>query len=101
MNTRSSTLKTYQQLWLNSLMVVLLLASQFMVLEHSTEHFFHTQTDYCLTFQTADASPSLVIPAIVFQLPDRQFENILRINIDSIIVPFRKNFSPRAPPAFI
>jgi len=101
MNIQINTLKLLNRLWLNNLIIVLLLASQFIVLEHSTEHFFHVHSDYCLTFQVADASPAFVSPEVEFQLPESSFEAILIAHDNSIVVPFRKYFSTRAPPSII
>ncbi len=98
---QSGTIKIFNQVWFINLIVVLLLSSQFLILEHSTEHSFHAQSDYCLTFQTANASPTLITPVINFQLPEKQFENILCTTVYTLVVPFRKNFSTRAPPLFV
>ncbi|WP_214660474.1 hypothetical protein [sulfur-oxidizing endosymbiont of Gigantopelta aegis] len=104
MSIQINTFQILNRLWLNklnNLIVMLLLVSQFVILEHSTEHFFHVHNDYCLTFQTADASPALIIPTIQLELPERYFEAILIAQVNSIIIPLRKYYSTRAPPFFI
>ncbi len=100
MNFQTSSKQLSNQLWLNKLIVVLLLVSQFMVLQHSTEHVFHHQNDYCLSFQTANASPSLLATLPPFEIPERQFDTRYYHQAYSIIVPFIQHFSPRAPPFF-
>lgn len=101
MNLQANTLKLLKQFWFTHLIVVLLLGSQFITLEHSTEHVFHVHSDYCLTFQTADASPSLVTPITDFQLTENQFEPIAFILDNTLIVPFQTCFFARAPPFFV
>ncbi len=101
MKFQISAIKLFNRLWFYNLIVVLLLSAQFIILEHSTAHPFHVHTDYCLKFQTASASPSLIASKIHFELPTQKFENISSGKIYSIAIPFRKYFFTRAPPVFV
>ncbi len=101
MSFQIGTIKLFNRLWFYNLIIVLLLSAQFITLEHSTEHLFHVHTDYCLNFQTADASPSLIASKIQFNLPEQQFEEISFNNIVHIVTSFTQHISIRAPPVSV
>ena len=101
MSFQIGTIKLFNRLWFYNLIIVVLLSAQFITLEHSTEHLFHVHTDYCLNFQTADASPSLLASKINFNLSEQQFEEIFFDNTVHIVTPFTQHISIRAPPVFV
>ena len=101
MSFQIGTIKLFNRLWFYNLIIVLLLSAQFIALEHSTEHLFHVHTHYCLNFQTADASPSLIASKVEFKLPEHTFEVIFFRNIVHIVTPFINHTSIRAPPVLV
>ena len=75
------------------------LVSQYLTIQHSTEHLFHPQSDECLVFQIA-ASPSLMGDSVVFNLI-QNFPESFQIKNDYFrFSTFIPAFSPRAPPIF-
>jgi len=82
------------------LFVALFLVSQYLTVQHSTWHSFHSQSDSCLVFQIAE-SPALIQDFDLFNLIKIVFKDFKAQVYCFLFLTPASAFSPRAPPVFL
>jgi hypothetical protein len=93
------TSKTAKRLYLISLVGLFFLSYQFVILQHSTEHFLHDHADYYLSYDETDDSSYAIASTFSFQLLNNKFELISDPVYYPILSYLRNYFTPRAPPS--